>query len=229
MSSEPAYRHNADELTADLKSAEIVVGSLLETYSPRSVLDVGCGLGHFIRKFREAGVTDVLAVDGSYLDPGRLCIPQELFREADLTKPFDFGRKFDLVVSLEVAEHLPPSCASQFVDCLVRHGDVILFSAAFPGQGGQNHLNEQWIRWWAREFQRHGYLPSDAIRCKLVSSADLPPWYRFNVLLYAKPGALAGPSLQADFFEHVLTGGLGIKLSLRSLLAAVQKKFRRHS
>ncbi len=226
MSSEPAYKHNSEELAADLRSADIVVGCLLEIYSPRSVLDVGCGLGHFSRKFMEAGITDVLAIDGSYLDPSLLCIPQDRFREADLTKPFDFGRKFDLVVSLEVAEHLPRECAGQFVDCLVLHGEAILFSAAFPGQGGQNHLNEQWAGWWAQEFKRHGYIPIDAIRPKLLDAPGLPPWYRFNCILYARPGVISGTPLQVDFFEHVLTGGLGIKLSLRCLLAAIRRKIR---
>lgn len=227
MLSERAYRHNCDELAADLRSADIVVGCLLEIFSPQSILDVGCGLGHFSRKFLDAGIGDVLAVDGSYLDPALLCIPREHFREADLTQPFDFGRKFDLVVSLEVAEHLPRSCASQFVDCLVRHGDAVFFSAAFPGQGGQNHLNEQWAAWWAREFKRHGYVPIDAIRPKLLDVPGLPPWYRFNGILYARPGLISGTPLQVDFFEHVLTGGLGIKLSVRCLLAAIRRKFRR--
>jgi hypothetical protein len=35
-------------------------------------------------------------------------------------------------VSLEVAEHLPPGVAQTFVDALVRHGSVVLFSAAIP-------------------------------------------------------------------------------------------------
>lgn len=226
MTTRPAYLHSSQELKNDLMSADIVVRSLMESTTPRSVLDVGCGLAHFSRKFLDAGITDVLAVDGSYLDPSLLCIPQDHFRAADLTKPFDFGRKFDLVVSLEVAEHLPLACAGQFVDCLVRHGDVVFFSAAFPGQGGQNHLNEQWASWWAQKFKRHGYIPIDAVRPKLLDAPGLPPWYRFNGILYARPGLISGTPLQVDFFEHVLTGGLGIKLSLRCLLAAIRRKFR---
>lgn len=175
-SEKPAYLHSSGELENDLRSAEIVTRSLLETYSPRSVLDVGCGLGHFTRKFMESGIKEVLAVDGDYLNPDLLFIPKEYFRTADLTKPFDFGRKFDLVVSLEVAEHLPPECAGQFVECLVRHGEAVLFSAAFPGQGGQMHLNEQWATWWGEHFQKHGYIPLDMIRPKVLDNSDLPPW-----------------------------------------------------
>lgn len=62
----------------------------------------------------------------------------------DLTQPLSLGRKFDLCVSMEVAEHLPPSRADSFVADLVGLAPVVLFSAAVPEQGGTNHLNEQW-------------------------------------------------------------------------------------
>jgi 2-polyprenyl-3-methyl-5-hydroxy-6-metoxy-1,4-benzoquinol methylase len=65
-----------------------------------------------------------------------------------LIQPLDLEKEFDLVVSLEVAEHLPASAADQFVNTLVKHGKKILFSAAIPGQGGQDHLNEQWPDYW---------------------------------------------------------------------------------
>jgi len=224
---ESVYQHSSDELENDLRSADIVVRSLLETISPQSVLDVGCGLCHFTRKFLDSGIKDVLAVDGDYLNPELLCIPREYFRSADLTRAFDFGRKFDLVVSLEVGEHLPPECAGQFVECLVRHGKVVLFSAAFPGQGGQNHINEQWATWWAQHFRRYGYIPLDMIRPKVLDNSDLPPWYRFNTMLYAPPGLIPSVPMRTDFLEHVLGGGLGIKLSARCLIASIRRKLLR--
>lgn len=225
LSQKPAYQHSSSELENDLRSADLVLHSLLETISPRSVLDVGCGLGHFSRKFLDQGIEDVLAVDGDYLDPELLCIPKEYFRVADLTKPFDFGRKFDLVVSLEVAEHLPSQCAGQFVKCLIRHGDAVLFSAAFPGQGGQNHLNEQWATWWGKKFESHGYFPMDVIRPKLLDHPNLPHWYRFNTILYAPIGLIPSVPMRTDFLEYVLNGGLGIKLSARCLMASMKRKF----
>ena len=62
---------------------------------------------------------------------------------SNLANPVDLGRKFDLVQSLEVGEHLPKSAADTFVETLVKHGDVVLFSAASVGQGGHDHINEQ--------------------------------------------------------------------------------------
>jgi len=51
--------------------------------------------------------------------------------------------------SLEVAEHLEPSSAGTIVQSLVSLSDVFLFSAAFPGQGRTNHINEQPHSYWA--------------------------------------------------------------------------------
>lgn len=55
-----------------------------------------------------------------------------------------FNRRFDLAMTIEVAEHLTPVRADSFVEDLTRLSDVVLFSAAIPAQGGINHVNEQW-------------------------------------------------------------------------------------
>ena len=64
--------------------------------------------------------------------------------QRDLAQPLQIDRRFDLALSLEVAEHLPPECGSEFVQTLTDLSSVILFSAAIPFQGGTDHLNEQW-------------------------------------------------------------------------------------
>ena len=223
----PRYMHSTCESDSDLRSARIIVGELAPIIRPHSVLDVGCGLGHFCRVFLESGAGRVLGIDGEYLDRSNLLIPESHFRPVDLSAPFDLGEKFDLVISLEVAEHLPESSAWDFVASLVRHGGTVLFSAAFPGQGGQNHLNEQWTGWWAEKFLSHGYHAYDFIRPKVLDNPNLPPWYRFNPLLFSERNPLPSDPMKADFFQHVLTGGLGMKLSLRCLIAAIKRKFSR--
>jgi SAM-dependent methyltransferase len=210
---------------SDLRSARILVDTLGPIIRPGSVLDIGCGLGHFCRVFLESGVDRVLGVDGDYLDRSKLLIPQDHFKSLDLSVPFDLGEKFDLVISLEVAEHLPEVAADEFIASLVRHGETVLFSAAFPGQGGQKHLNEQWARWWASKFLSHGYHAYDLLRPQVFDNPNLPPWYRFNPLVFSRKNPLPSGPMKVDFFEHVLTGGLGIKLSLRCLVAAFKRKF----
>lgn len=125
------------------RSAKVIVPLVLELIQPRSVIDVGCGVGAWLSVFKECGVRDIMGVDGDYIDKKMLQIPQERFLSFDLREPLRMDRQFDLVVSFEVAEHLPSECAERFVDSLVRLGPAILFSAAIPFQGGAHHMNEQ--------------------------------------------------------------------------------------
>src|SRR5436309_14636146 len=126
------------------QSAEAIVPLVFALLKPQSVIDVGCGLGTWLSVFEEFGVKDVFGIDGDHVDRSMLQISNERFTAFDLKKPIQIDRRFDLVVSLEVAEHLPKDCAKTFVHSLTRLGPVILFSAAIPFQGGRAHLNEQW-------------------------------------------------------------------------------------
>jgi hypothetical protein len=95
-------------------------------------------------------------------------------------------------MSIEVAEHLPAANAESFVDSLVRLGDIILFSAAIPFQGGTNHLNEQWQTYWAEHFKKKGYIAIDCIRNKIwnVDVSKVKRIYAQNMLLYAREDSL---------------------------------------
>ena len=129
-----------------------------------SVLDVGCGQGAWLSVWKKLGVTDVTGIDGNYVDRDNLLIDKKDFISHDLSNEFNLNRRFDIVQSLEVAEHLPEKSAHGFVDSLVRHGDLIIFSAAPKGQGGDHHVNEQNYDYWRTLFARHGYKPVDYLR-----------------------------------------------------------------
>jgi hypothetical protein len=85
---------------------------------------------------------------------------------------------------MEVAEHLPEDRAETFVDDLVRHGSLVLFSAAVPGQLGENHINEKPFEYWRDKFAARGYVLIDAIRPTLRGNTTVDPWYRHNSLLF---------------------------------------------
>jgi len=172
-------------------SARTVARLLLGEMQIGSLLDVGAGHGAWAAEWMAAGVPDVLAVDGDYVARDRLAIPGDRFRAHDLSQPLDLGRTFDLVQSLEVAEHLPSDKADGFVDTLTRHGDVVLFSAAVPHQGGEHHVNEQPLGYWRAKFGSHGYQPFDWLRPRIAADAEVMPWYRFNSLLYANEAGAA--------------------------------------
>jgi hypothetical protein len=127
-----------------------------------------------------------MGIDGSQIDTALLQIPSERFINENLTSPRDMGRRYDLAMSLEVAEHLAPEYAAEFVARLVRLSDMVFFSAAIPGQGGYNHVNEQWPEYWAAHFAQHGYDPIDCIRWQVWDNPEVLIHYAQNVMLFAR-------------------------------------------
>lgn len=188
------YRAQRDGSRA---SASAVVPRLIEWFRPRSVVDVGCGVGTWLAEFRRLGVEDVLGVDGEYVERAMLEIPTERFVPKNLDDSLDLGRRFDLVLSLEVAEHLPASCADAFVASLTSLGPIVVFSAAIPGQGGNGHVNEAWPEAWARRFAAQGYRWADPLRALFWNDRRVEPWYAQNLLVFHR----------SDVFEIPPWGG----------------------
>jgi len=167
-------------------SAERVVSAVLEHLSISSVADFGCGQGAWLAVWKRKGISTVLGVDGDYVNRDALRITREEFAAADLTAPIDLERRFDLVQCLEVAEHLPAAAADSLVNSLTAHAPMVLFSAAPPGQGGENHINEQPYAYWRDRFTRKGFVPLDLVRPQVRNRQDVEPWYRYNTLLYVE-------------------------------------------
>jgi len=170
--------------SGSVRSAERLLPTLYSDLAISSVLDIGCGQGAWLSVWNDIGIEDITGVDGDYVNRQHLLIANNHFQAADLSKPFNLERRFDLVQSLEVAEHLPPFSAEQFVDHLCLHGDLIFFSAAPPGQGGDHHVNERPYEYWRQIFKRHGYSVFDYIRPLAEDQLDIEPWYRYNTFLY---------------------------------------------
>ena len=95
-----------------LQSAGVIVPILLSYVQPRSVADIGCGLGTWLKAFRAAGITDVMGYDGDYVDRGALLIEPSRFCPTDSAQTAVSNGP---LISLEVAEHLPAQCARSFV------------------------------------------------------------------------------------------------------------------
>ena len=168
-------------------SAGRVVALLKGQLPIDSVLDVGCAAGTWLSVWRDAGVGEIRGVDGAYVDRSTLEIADGEFSARDLAEDFDLGTRFDLVQSLEVAEHIAAHRADAFVENLVRHSrGLVLFSAAPPGQGGEYHVNEQPCDYWRERFARHGYDAYDAVRPALADDRDVSFWYRYNTLLFVR-------------------------------------------
>ncbi|HVW87604.1 MAG TPA: methyltransferase domain-containing protein [Bryobacteraceae bacterium] len=221
-----------------LRSAAEVVPVIVELLAPRSVVDVGCGTGAWLSVFRTHGIEDVVGVDGGYVNPALLTIPADSFVAADLSKPIHLRRRFDLVMSLEVAEHLDPSAASEFVRSLTSLGDVVLFSAAIPGQCGVHHVNEQWPDYWRALFDRNNYELIDCLRDRIWDNPEIEFWYRQNMLLFVQRDYLASsPRLQVlsqsysgrfvSVVHPEMFGSDGPRISLRQMIRQFPHAVRR--
>jgi len=239
------YVHTED--VHNFAAAREVVPLIMTLVKPASVLDVGCGIGTWLKIFEENGVKDFLGVDGSYVKKNLLKIDGSKFIAHDLSTPLNLHRKFDLAISLEVAEHLSESYADTFVESLTRHADVIVFSAAIPDQGGQNHLNEQWLSYWKTKFDRFNFHLYDAIRPKVWNNSNVDVWYRQNMVVFCKEGHALSAALGASSSNYIdivhpelfkykskqaervvlfEQGRLGMGTAVKSFLKAVINKLR---
>lgn len=186
-----------DHIAKARSSAEKIVPLVMELVGPSSVVDLGCSVGTWLATFARHGIEDYVGVDGDWVPRALLQIPSDRFVEARLDRPFRLDRRFDLAMSLEVAEHLPEHAARRFVESAVRLAPCVLFSAAIPHQGGLHHLNEQWPDYWAALFAAHGYAVVDSIRSRIWSTEGVDYWYKQNTLIYASEEILAARPLLA--------------------------------
>ncbi len=151
---------------------------------PTSLLDVGCGDGHLVDL---AASCDVNSHGLDLFAPAR-----ERLEVHDLATPWR-GSQYDMVLCLEVAEHLFPDAADTLCETLVAamNKDAwLLFSAAVPGQGGSGHYNEQPYDYWRRRLESlglHWYEESSRVLARLWSHvASETWWYGQNIQLFSK-------------------------------------------
>jgi len=168
-----------------------VMGIVSDRLAPRSVVDIGCGIGVWLKAALAAGAERAVGVDAAYVRPERIVDPRIEFHAQDLEAPIALNERFDLALCLEVAEHLSPGRAESLVGDLCALSDCVLFSAAIPGQGGIGHVNERWQSYWAGLFAAHDRQPLDLVRPAIWGERAIQPWYRQNMLLYLAPAARA--------------------------------------
>jgi len=174
-----------------LASAHVVLKVLFDIAPFKSVVDIGCGLAPWLRAAKDFGVNYAVGLDGDYVDRKRLLVEPVCFRPCDLEaedprRVVGDDGLFELAICMEVAEHLSARRAPAFVTELCGLSDLVLFSAAIPGQGGTNHVNEQWPEYWAAMFANNSFVCFDVLRPCLWSHEECEWWYIQNALLFAK-------------------------------------------
>ena len=134
--------------------ADAIVGQL----APETVLDAGCGIGLLVRRLRERGV-EAWGIDISEYAISH--VPESARSYCSLASVTDeLQRDFDLIVSIEVVEHLPPSLAQEAIENLARHTNRILFSSTPDDFDEPTHVNVQPMDHWVEQFARFGFFRS---------------------------------------------------------------------
>ncbi len=192
------FHANRDKITRH--TAECVINILLDVLPPpiHSACDVGGAIGTWIDVIKQKSTDEIfkgLVLDGDYINRKDILVDEAEFLQCDLEKEIRLNERFDLVICLEVAEHLKKERAEGFIDDLTRLGDCILFSAAIPGQGGEGHINEQPLSYWLHIFEEKGYEAFDVIRPNIQYEEKIPFWYKNNIIVYCKRNSVVSKKM----------------------------------
>jgi cyclopropane fatty-acyl-phospholipid synthase-like methyltransferase len=174
------------------KSCELIAESIVKVFSPKSVVDVGCGPGQLLLALKERGVIcRGLEYSSAAL---KICRKNAL----DVTR-FDIrydilpkDSNADLVVSTEVAEHLQENYADRFVDILCAIADDVVMTAAEPAityVGDHTHVNEQPKEYWIEKFEDKGFKYNVDVTTQFRAEwkeAEIKPWFVQHLIVFHK-------------------------------------------
>lgn len=172
------------------KTYQNIAKAIIKHLDPASVIDYGCGCGWVMYYLENQGVKEVFGIE--YDEVVKDLVHEDILpkiRFASLTEPLEIEDRYDLAVCFEVAEHIDAQYADMIVENLCKNSNKVLFSAAYPGQGGYGHVNEQPMSYWVEKFKKHGFemntKKSNLVREKMKRSG-VKKWYHENSRLFVK-------------------------------------------
>ena len=159
-------------------SASVVAPLVKDLLEPESVLDIGCGQGEWLEAF---GIEDSFGVD--------IAAPErEGFMRHDLTTELDLDETFDLVISLETAEHLARGSSGYLrrVDCHVTPTKRCCSRPRYQGRRGCTTSTASHTSTGMRSSLPYGFAMTDPIRPLIADDERVSWWYRNNIFVYVR-------------------------------------------
>lgn len=166
----------------------MLADAIHDNFDFETAIDVGCGVGFVMERLDEWKHV-VIGIDGSKhaveIAPPRI---RNQIATADITE-LEPRIKYDLVICTEVAEHMPEQHADKLVSVLCQYAlGPIFFTAATPGQGGNDHINEQPHEYWVRKFADNSFVLNGAVtetmRARLADECKGMHWFGKNTLVF---------------------------------------------
>jgi methyltransferase family protein len=179
------YNSHSD---GSLNSALVILGLLWKFYQPESLVDFGCGKGTWLYAAKLLGSKKLKGYDGEWVKD-QIIDKQIDFTPIDLEDIKIVPQKYDLAISVEVAEHLSKGSEIELIKALCNSSDIILFSAAVENQGGTNHINENPQSYWINLFEKEGFFCLDYFRPLIWENELVEWWYRQNIFLFVNRAA----------------------------------------
>lgn len=180
-----------------------IAETIIKEYQPKTIIEFGCGTGALAREFASRGIT-VVAIDG-YSMPDFSNYSDVKFTKIDLnnvneTQKFlsSFNSKFDLAISIEVAEHLNPDVSQSFIQWMTSVADVVVFSAAVPHQDGDGHINCRTRQDWYKFLKKSDFVIADTLRIHFTSNLRLGLWHKLNVIDYVRKNSNFADKINSD-------------------------------
>lgn len=156
---------------------------LIEMYHPATVADYGCATGLYLEPFADQGI-EVIGYDNAEPAIALTKLPDQVHL-IDLTQDLEL-KQTDLSISLEVLEHIEARDAVKVAGTIAKHSNILVFSAAHPGQGGEGHINCRTREYWEGVFNVYGLFldqaDTDRVIFHMISGYHMG-WLPMNVMV----------------------------------------------
>ncbi len=171
------------------RSYKLIVDFIMKNINPdiKSVIDYGCGAGWFLYYFKK----DYNIKDITGIEPNKhsIEVSDELIKKnikhIDLSiKDLNIEKRFDLSLCIEVIEHIDKKFENIVIDNITSNSNLLIFSAAYPGQGGYGHINENEFEYWINKLKNKNFiLNKDKTKefRKYLKHNNSMAWYYKNI------------------------------------------------